>query len=147
MRCKVIAGVFVTAASVTLAAYSQAQSSGTTPWGCSNLTLKGTWGVTIEGTIVGPNILFRGLDLVYFDGKGHSTQVDHLVTDGIPPNQDWTPGTGTYTVNPNCTGSAVINSGSNPYPIVLHFIIVDGGRKMLQVVDANAVLAIAYRID
>jgi hypothetical protein len=33
-----------------------------------------------------------------------------------------------------------------PYPIALHFIIVDNGRKMLQVVDANAVIAIGYRV-
>lgn len=154
MRFKAIAGFLLTAAFLTLAAYSQtsasainAQSSGTSGRGCSNQTMKGTWGSIIEGTIVGPNILFRGLALQYFDGRGHITQVDHVVTDGLPPTQDWTPGTGTYTVNPDCTGSAVINTGSVPNPVALHFILVDNANKWLQVVDANASTAVGYRIN
>jgi hypothetical protein len=153
MRCRFIAGFLVTAASLAPAAYSQppagavsAQFSGTPGLLCSNMTPKGLWGVTIEGSVVGSSSVFRGLDLAYFDGKGHITQVDHLVNDGVPPTEEWTQGTGTYSVNPDCTGSAVINSGSTPYPVVLHFIIVDSGRKMLQVVDANAVVAIGYRV-
>jgi hypothetical protein len=152
MRCKFIAAILVTAASTALAAYSQtpagavsAQFSGT-PGLCSNMTPKGLWGATIEGSVVGSSSVFRGLDLAYFDGKGHITQVDHFVNDGVPPTEGWTPGTGTYSVNPDCTGSAVINSGSSPYPVALHFIIVDSGRKMLQVVDANAVVAIGYLV-
>ena len=154
MRCKFIAGFFVTAASLTMAAYSQtqggvvsAQSSGTPGRVCSNMTAKGTWGFTIEGSEVGSNRVFRGLDLAYFDGKGIMTQVDHFVDNGTAPTEDWTPGTGTYSVNPDCTGSAVIYSGSVPYPIPLHFIIVDNGKKMLQVVDANAVIAIGERVN
>jgi hypothetical protein len=108
--------------------------------------MKGTWGSTIDGTVVGPNILLRGLALQYFDGRGHISQIDHLVSDGIAPTQDWTAGTGTYSVNPDCTGSAVIDSGSTPYPVTLHFIIVDNGTKFLQVVDANAVIAVGYRV-
>jgi len=153
MRCKAIAGFLVTAASLALAAYYQAPAgaasaqSSVTPWPvCSNLTPKGLWGAAIEGSVVGANGVFRGLDLAYFDGKGHITQVDHFVEDGVPPANDWTPGTGTYSVNPDCTGSASINSGSSPYPISLHFIIVANGRKMLQVVDANAVIAIGERV-
>ena len=154
MHYKAIAGFLLTAASLTLAAYSQtsanvvsAQASGAPGRGCSNQTMKGSWGSTIEGTVVGPNILFRGVALQYFDGRGHITQVDHLVNDGIAPADDWTAGTGTYTVNPDCTGSAVINSGSTPYPIALHFIIVDNGNQWLQVVDSNAVLAVGHRIN
>jgi hypothetical protein len=109
--------------------------------------MKGAWGSTIEGTVVGPNTLFRGLALQYFDGRGHITQVDRLVSDGMAPAEDWTAGTGTYSVNPDCTGSAVINSGSIPYPIALHFIIVENGSKWLQVVDANAVIATGYRVN
>src|SRR4051812_42227052 len=109
--------------------------------------MKGTWGSTIEGTILGPNLQFRGLALGYFDGNGHMTQVDYIVFDGTPPAQEWTPGSGTYTVNPNCTGSVLINSPSNPVPVPVHFIIVENGRKFIQVVDANAVTAIAYRIN
>ena len=153
MRWKCLAGCFITAASMTLAAYSQspaesaAASSSTRGRVCSNQTLKGTWGSTIEGTILGPNLQFRGLALAYFDGNGHMTQVDHIVFDGMPPSQEWSPGSGTYTVNPDCTGSGVLSTPSNPTPVALHFIIVENGKKIIQVVDANAVIAIAYRVD
>ena len=152
MQCKSIAGFLVTAASLALAAHAQtpvaaADPSSVTPARCSNMTMKGTWGSTIEGTILGPNLPFRGLALAYFDGKGHSTQVDHIVFDGTPPAQEWTPGSGTYSVNPDCTGSAVIDSPSNPVPVAIHFIIVENGKKFIQVVDANAVIAIAYKLN
>ena len=113
---------------------------------CSNRTLNGSYGFTIEGTVVGPNIPFRGLALQTYDGHGNITQVDHLVNDGVPPAQEWTPGTGTYSVNPDCTGDAVINSPSTPFPIALHFVIVDNGNEIRQVVDANAVVAIGIKV-
>jgi hypothetical protein len=114
---------------------------------CSNRTLFGDYGSQIEGTILGPNLPFRGLAMGHFDGKGNITQVDHIVTNGIPPVQEWTPGTGTYTVNPDCTGSAVINSPSAPGPVNLHFVVVNNGKQINQVVDANAATAVAYRVD
>ncbi|PWT82139.1 MAG: hypothetical protein C5B58_08710 [Acidobacteria bacterium] len=113
---------------------------------CSNRTLQGSYGFTIDGTIVGPNIPFRGLALQHYDGHGNITQVDRLVENGVAPSQEWLPGSGTYTVNPDCTGSAVINSQSTPFPIALHFVIVDNGNEIRQVVDANAVIAIGKRV-
>ena len=115
---------------------------------CSNRTLFGDYGSQIEGTILGPNLPFRGLAMAHFDGKGNITQVDHIVFNGIPPAEEWTPGTGTYTVNPDCTGSAVINSTSAAQgPVNLHFVVVNNGKQINQVVDANAVTAVSYRVD
>jgi len=114
---------------------------------CSNRTLFSDYGSQIEGTVLGPNLPFRGLAMAHFDGKGNITQVDHIVFNGIPPAEEWTPGTGTYTVNPDCTGSAVINSGSAQGPINTHFVVVNNGKQINQVVDANAVTAVAYRVD
>ena len=114
---------------------------------CTNKTIQGDYGSQIEGTILGPNLTFRGLAMAHFDGKGNITQVDHIVFNGIPPLIEWTPGTGTYTVNPDCTGSAVINSPSGQGPVNLHFVVVNNGKQINQVVDANAVTAIAYRVD
>jgi len=85
--------------------------------------------------------------MAHFDGKGNITQVDHIVTNGLPPAQEWTPGTGTYTVNPDCTGAAVINSGSTPFPLNLHFVVVRQGKEIRQVVDANAVTAVGIRVQ
>jgi hypothetical protein len=123
--------------------------------GCSNRTLVGDYGFTIEGTILNANLPIRGLALQHYDGRGHITQVDHVVDGGYPPSQEWTPGTGTYSVNPDCTGSAVIISPSSappgstgpPPPLNIHFVIVDHGQKIKQVVDANAVVAVGEKVD
>ena len=94
----------------------------------------------IEGTILDANLPIRGLALQHYDGRGHITQVDHLVSGGYPPPQAWTPGTGTYTVNPDCTGSAVIISPSSappgssgpPPPLNIHFVITDHGKQIVR---------------
>jgi hypothetical protein len=114
---------------------------------CSNKTLVGDYGFVIEGTILDANSPIRGVVLQHYDGRGHITQVDHVVFGGYPPAQDWTPGTGTYTVNPDCTGSGVINTPSNPAPVAIHFVVIDHGRKIKQVIDANAVVAVGEKVD
>jgi hypothetical protein len=122
---------------------------------CSNKTLSGDYGFTIEGIILDANLPIRGLALQHYDGRGHITQVDHVVFGGYPPPLEWTRGTGTYTVNPDCTGSAVIISPSSappgssgpPPPLNIHFVIVDHGRQIKQVVDANAVVANGIKVN
>ena len=83
----------------------------------------------------------------HYDGKGNITQVDHAAVGGVPPAQEWTPGNGTYNVNPNCTGDAVINSPSVPNPIHLHFVVVNNGKQINQVVDSDASSAIDVRVN
>ena len=114
---------------------------------CSNRTLSGDYGSALEGTIVGPNVLLRGVVMAHYDGRGHMTQVDHVVDSGNPPAQEWAPGMGTYTVNPDCTGTAVINTSSNPFPLTVHFVVVKHGTEIHSVVDGNAVSAVAYKVD
>ena len=115
---------------------------------CTNKTLQGDYGGQIEGTVLGPNLPFRGVVRSHNDGEGHFTQVDHIVFNGIPPAVEWAPGTGTYTVNPDCTGSSVINSSSSPgAPITTHFVVVNHGKQTLGVVDGNAVTFVSNKID
>jgi hypothetical protein len=114
---------------------------------CSNATLSGDYGFVIEGVLLGPGFTIRGLAMQHYDGNGHITQVDHIVTNGVPPALGWTPGTGSYTVHPDCTGFGVINSPSNPVPVKLHFVVVKWGTEIDQVVDANAVTAIGKKVD
>ena len=54
---------------------------------CSNQTLHGDYGLTIEGlfNIPGPGIQVRGVVMQSYDGNGHFTQVDHVVVNGTPP--------------------------------------------------------------
>lgn len=117
---------------------------------CSNQTLHGSYGLTIEGLVgvPGPGIPIRGVVLQTYDGNGHITQVDHVVIGGIPPPLAWTPGSGTYTVNPDCTGKAtiIVPSSSSP-PLVVYFVIVDDGKEIHQVVEGNAATATGRRVD
>jgi len=113
---------------------------------CSNQTLSGDYGFALEGTILGPGLPLRGVVMQHYDGKGSITQVDHVVINGFPPAQEWTPGSGTYTVNADCTGVAVITPQGEP-PINLHFVVVKHGRQINQVVDGNAVTAVGVRVE
>jgi hypothetical protein len=114
---------------------------------CSNRTLFGDYGGLIEGTILGPNLALRTLIMAHFDGEGNLTEVDHVVINGVPPaaEEEWRPATGTYTVNPDCTGSAVINTGNPPIP--LHFVLVNHGKDLRGVVDGSAITITVSRVD
>ena len=125
------------------------------PQPCSNRTLNGNYGFTIEGILgipgaqlpPGLGLPIRGLAMAHYDGRGNFTQVDHVVVAFEPASGDWTPGSGTYSVNPDCTGTAVLNSPEDPGPITLHFLIVREGKEIRQVVDANAVTAIGEKVE
>jgi hypothetical protein len=113
---------------------------------CSNRTLSGDYGFTLEGILLGPNLPIRGVVMQHYDGKGNITQVDHVVVSGNPPAQEWQPGTGTYSVNPDCTGVAVLHTPANP-EVNLHFVVVKRGREIHQVVDADAVTAVGIKVE
>jgi hypothetical protein len=134
---------------LAFSASAVAQSKSETPDGgrCSNRTLNGDYGFTLEGTILGPNIPLRGLVMQHYDGNGNITQVDHVVDGGVPPTQEWAPGTGTYTVNPDCTGAGVINSSSGHGPLPIHFVVVNNGKQIFQVVDGNAVSTVGIKVN
>jgi hypothetical protein len=118
---------------------------------CSNRTLSGDYGFSLKGVLFpapGLSLAFRGVVMVHYDGKGNFTQLDHVVTNGVPPAQEWRPGSGTYTVNPNCTGISVINIPGNPQPtITVHFVVVQQGHEIFQVVDGNAVTSVGIKVD
>lgn len=124
---------------------------------CSNRTLLGDYGFSIEGVVLaipgvtlppGAALPVRGVALTHFDGKGKLSQVDHVVVNGMPPMVEWTPGTGNYTVNPDCTGTAVIDIPGNPLaPVKLHFVVVRQGKEIHTVVEANAVTSVGIRVE
>jgi hypothetical protein len=118
---------------------------------CSARTIAGDYAYTIEGTLLlSPTVTLpiHGISLAHYDGKGNKTQVDHVVVNGQEPQEEWTPGSGTYTVNEDCTGwQEVFINGSLDPPIRSHFIIDKGGREIREVIDANAVTAIGARVE
>jgi hypothetical protein len=115
------------AASSTLMAYGSA---------CSNSTIKGTYAFTIHGTLFPPGgspIVVDGIDKVTFDGKGNFTQVDAVAMNGILDAPGFRPGTGTYSVNPDCTGTQTIMVPGLP-DLHLQFIVAQSGNTIHQIV-------------
>jgi hypothetical protein len=104
---------------------------------CSNRTLRGDYGFAIGGTIfAGPNqILLRGVAMTHFDGHGDLSQVDFATRNGVPISTDWRPATGTYEINPDCTGTAEIQPNDGSPLLRLRLVVVDRGRQILTVVE------------
>jgi hypothetical protein len=136
-----------------LAVSFPARADNTVDTKCTNRTLLGDYGFTVEG--VGglppgtPINAIRGVALTTFDGKGNLTQIDHIVANGTPPPVEWTAGFGTYIVNPNCTGTLVINIPGSPFsPVKLHFVVVRQGKEIRTVVDSgSASTSIGVRVE
>lgn len=70
-----------------------------------------------------------------FDGLGGVTDVDHIVGNGVQPPTDWRSGTGTYTVNPDCTGKFEVQFAGAP-PLVVFFVVGKLGNAFRGVVGA-----------
>ena len=111
---------------------------------CSNSTIRGSYAFTIHGTIFlpdGSTVLLDGLAKQTFDGNGNFTQVDAVAANGnLPPG--WRPGSGTYSVNPDCTGTQTIVIPGNP-DVHLQFIVAQSGNTIHQVVIDPGVAATA----
>jgi hypothetical protein len=119
------------AASSTLTAYARP---------CSNQTLKGTYANSLHGLIYPPDgsapLVLAGVVKSTYDGKGNFTQVDAVGVNGnVTPG--WRPGSGTYSVNPDCTGtSTIVIPGMadvhlqfvvSPSGNTSHFVVIDPG--------------------
>lgn len=89
---------------------------------CASFTIKGTYAFTVHGQILTPNgpVLIDGITKTTFDGDGELTQLSAVAINGNIPLV-WSPSTGTYTVNADCTGTMTLISASQP---PLHFAIV-----------------------
>jgi len=80
----------------------------------------------------GPTILIDGISKATFDGKGNVTGVDAVADNGnLTPG--WRPSTGTYSVNPDCTGTETIVVSGLP-DLHLQFIVAQSGNTIHQVV-------------
>ncbi len=118
---------------------------------CSNATLIGDYGFTIQGYSPNPDGTqspIRGVAVTHFDGTGKLTQRDFVITAGVPNvgNGDADTGfvfsmgeTGSYTLNSNCTGTAEIDLNV-PVPfgstgvIKLMIVVTNDGRAIHTVV-------------
>ncbi len=87
---------------------------------CTNATIEGDYGFTVTGTrrsapVPGaPVETIVGVAMTHFDGSGNLTQTDniHGSINGFPgPDRK---GAGTYTINPDCTGTMTLDSPGSP---------------------------------
>jgi hypothetical protein len=105
---------------------------------CTNHSLQGNFATIVEGYFLAGavQVPLRSVALTQFDGRGNTSQVDHAVVDGMTPPADWTPATGTYEVNPDCTGQSELNIPGNPLsPLSIRFVIADDGNLLLSVLS------------
>lgn len=117
--------------------------------GCTNATLTGDYGFRITGTVLTtPPQDREGVAMTRFDGKGGLTQVDFVIVNGVAQTAPTDPVTGfhidemgTYTVNSDCTGSAVIHfpvppGGTSGAEIDLMFVLSNGGQTIHTIVTS-----------
>jgi hypothetical protein len=117
---------------------------------CSNRSLKGDYGFSIDGTVLAgtPNaFLLRGLAMTRFDGRGNLSQVDFTTRNGAPVAPDWRPAIGTYEINADCTGAALITPADGGPALNLRLVVVDRGREVRTIVVGNATGSVGIRVN
>lgn len=106
---------------------------------CSEATIRGDYGIQIQGTRPAPGGLTEsviGVVLRTYDGRGNIEQVDNVkgsIT-GIVPDRH---GFGTYEVSPDCTGIARFQPGPGIF-LEEKLVIVDNGREIRSMVRSPA---------
>jgi len=119
---------------------------------CTDKTLQGDYGSASEGVLLNipglpPVAQFRGLTMTQFDGKGNLTWVEHTVINGTPLQPGWTPASGTYAINPDCTGTAVVNTPNSPVPLHLALVVVRQGKEIHSVLDSDAISSVFKKVE
>ena len=95
--------------------------------GCSNATLNGTFAFTSTGFITAPPAFagpFAETGAQTFDGRGGTTATATLSQNG---NILQVSITGTYQVNPDCTGTLTLQVSPIGVTVHVYFVIDDGG--------------------
>lgn len=131
-----------------------AQSRGETTSGgrCSNRTLSGDYGCSVQGVLLNvpglpPEATFVAVTTSHFDGRGNVTGTEHAVVNGMSFNPGWDTNGGTYTVNPDCTGRAAVTTPNSPVPLDLYLVVLDNGKEFRQVLNSNALLTVCKRMN
>ena len=123
----------------TLSGIARAQNTDND--GCTNATLKGDYAFSVVDFIL-PQVV---VGIGRFDGKGGYTQVDYigdsLRTIGATSFSGGE--TGSYTVNPDCTGSQEIKlnvlgvPAGNSHGVIENMFVISGGGRSIHGVVAE----------
>jgi hypothetical protein len=136
-RAAAVAALAILAAvavSIPRGVSAQADAGGRT---CGLHTLRGDYGLIgsgVRGLGPGAAETFATVSMVTYDGQGGFTAlgVSHGATTGVRAGL---PVSGSYYVNPDCTGGQTTNIPGVP-PLEDSFVIVDNGREVRTVVTA-----------
>jgi len=136
----------------TTSALAQAKSEPANGPHCSNRTLFGDYGCSVQGFLLNvpnlpPQATFVGVTTSHFDGNGNVTGTEHVVVNGMSFSSGWDTNGGTYSVNPDCTGRALVTTPNSPVPLDLYFVIDDNGKEVRQVLNSNALLTVCRRMN
>ena len=85
---------------------------------------------------------FRSIGVIHFDGKGHLTWIEHTVINGTLVLPDGAQASGTYTINPDCSGTTVVNTPNSPVPLNQHIVVVKRGREVHTLLDSSAIASV-----
>jgi hypothetical protein len=133
-RTSLLLLILALAASSTLTAHAS---------GCTNRTIKGAWVQNLQGLIFlpdGTSLVLTGVTKTTYDGLGNSTELDASGVNGNVP-AGWRTGSGSYTVNPDCTGTETI-SFPGQADIHAQFVVAQSGNKLHYVnIDAGISLS------
>ena len=123
---------------------------------CSKATLQGNYTHIATGFFISPGSMatpFAAVSTITYDGNGAFTETGIQSLNGniVPPQTDpalvqTVTGTGTYTVNPDCTGTYTVQIP--PLGLTAHgfFVIDDGGNELQAVcIDPGVVLTHIFR--
>jgi hypothetical protein len=113
--------------------------------GCSLASLKGTYGFLVmgikpSGAPPAPLEQMIGVSMATYDGQGHFTGFDNIHS-AISPLSPDRPGSGTYTVNEDCSGSSVLIIPGGP-PLEQRFVLVDKGKEIRTAVMSPATVMV-----
>lgn len=119
--------------------------------GCTNATLRGDYAFRVSGQMLPPGsttwVDREGIAMTHFDGAGKLTQVDFVMSDGVPLSGPTDPLTGFhvgesgwYKINPDCTGMAEIDfpkpsNLSSGAVIDLMIVVSNAGRTVHTIVS------------
>jgi hypothetical protein len=150
-----VSGLLIAGCAFLLAQPGNAQSEqfgdagGSSQARCSNRTLHGSYALNIDGTIIaGPNrLLLRGVAMREFDGRGNVSQVDFTTVNGAAAGTDWRSGSGTYELNPDCTGTMEIIQSDGSPTLRLRLVVGDHGRTTYDISEGSSTGATGTKVD
>lgn len=135
MKRTTIANTFVITVAMALA-LGIAPTAQADDKGCSNATLKGTFAYTNTGFLTAPPAQagpFAGVGTENFDGNGGTTATAWVSQNG---NVLKVTITGTYTVNPDCTGTLTLQI--SPVGHTTHtFFVIDESRAEFRAINTD----------